>query len=147
MRKRDLIGGIISCIIGTVCLAALLLTDTKLETMFVWGTGYCLALGIAKISKYRWWNLPENRNRRDAMLESESIDHQDELQVKIRDRAGRGAYIFGQYIICAVALVFIILSAWDIHVSTNIILFILCGYLLLQLIAEKMIHHFISKKY
>ena len=138
MRKRDLITGIISCIIGTVCLTALLLTETTLETMFVWGTGYCLVLGISKIDKYRWWNLPENRNRRDAMLESESIEQQDELRVKIRDRAGRCAYIFGQYIICAVMLILIILTAWDILVNTNIILYILCGYLLLQLIAEKL---------
>ena len=147
MRKHDLIFGILSFIIGAVCLSVMLLTETKLEMTLCWGAGYCLVLGIAKIGKYRWWNLPENRNTRDAMLESETIDRQDELKMKIRDRSGRYAYIFGQYIICAVAMILIVLSAWEISIGIDAVLYIFCGYLLLQIMAEKIVYKHISKKY
>lgn len=146
MKKRDLVSGIIWLLMGIACLLAVLLFETKLESLLCGFTGVCLVLGVLTIRKYLYWRSPENRERYQAILENEKIEMHDEMKEKVRDQSGRCAYIFGLYLGGISIIVFEILRQLEIMDSRMIVLF-LSGYLAVQLIAEKVMFHYFMKKY
>lgn len=133
-------------LMGIACLLAALLFETKLENLLCGFTGVFLVVGVLTIRKYLYWSSPENRERYQEILENEKIEMHDELKEKIRDKSGRYAYIFGLYIGGISIIVFEILRQLEIMDSRMIVLY-LGGYLVVQLIAEKIIFHHFMKKY
>lgn len=99
------------------------------------------------ICKYFYWSSPKNKERYEQRLENERIEQHDELKTKIRDRAGRYAYILGLLVISLSILVFGILGALDIIANTRIVVLYLGAYLLFQVVAGIVIFNMIIKKY
>lgn len=89
----------------------------------------------------------KNKERYEQRLENERIEQHDELKTKIRDRAGRYAYILGLLVISFSILVFGILGALDVIANTRIIVLYLGAYLLFQVIAGIVIFNMLMKKY
>ena len=147
MRKHNLIIGVVCLLIGIGCLCTALIFETKLDDMLSWFAGYGIVFGGLTTGKYLYWCLPKNREMRNKILAYDAIEQQDELKVSIRDKTGRYAYIFGQYLLCAAILVTGILGKLELIADAHPFLLILTGCLVLQLIFEKLVYHHISKKY
>lgn len=143
MRKSNLITGIVYVIIGVVCL----LSDLLGKASFYGFDVFFLVYGGRAIYKYCYWNAPENRERRQEILDHENIEMQDELKVKIKDKAGRYAYTIGQYIICFFIFLLCILGKMGIIGDESGIVMTLGGVLVVQLIIEKIAFQYISKKF
>ena len=149
MKKRDLVSSIVCLVIGAVCLVAGLFFDTKLESMLGAMAGILLVRGVLRLRDYLYWNAPENRERYQEILENERIENHDELKEKVRDRSGRYAYLFGLYFVCAAVVVIELLRIQEIldYNTTRAIMLSLGGYLVVQLIAERVIFKHLMKKY
>ena len=132
MKKSNLIAGIVSVVIGVVCMLIALLTETKLDGIF-WGlTGAGIAPGAMNIFQYFHWNAPENRAHYETMLENKRIEMNDELKTKVRNQAGRYAYAVGLMIVCISMLVFAILGVLEIVENAHVFVLYLFGYLMVQ---------------
>lgn len=147
MKKSNLVAGIGSVVVGVVCLLIALLTETKLEGI-LWGiTGAGIAPGVMSIFRYFHWNAPENRAHYEELLENERIEMHDELKNKVRNQAGRYAYVSGLMIICASILVFSILGALGIVENARVFVLFLFGYLIVQYILGIAIFNRLMKQY
>lgn len=93
MKKKDLTTAWIYLVIGVICFAALVLTDSKLDSLLIAGAAVGLLEGVVKIGNYVYWRRPENQAEYREMQESEQTEQQDELMQMLRDQAYRHAYI------------------------------------------------------
>ena len=91
MKKKALMTAWIYLEIGVVCFAALVLTDSKLDSLLIAGAVVGLLEGIVKIGNYAYWRRPENQTEYQEMQETEQIEQQDELKQMLRDQAYRHA--------------------------------------------------------
>ena len=147
MKKSNLITGILYVLFGVACLIVALLIETKLEDI-LWGfAGAGIFPGIMMICKYFYWSSPKNKEQYEERLENDRIEQHDELKTKVRDRAGRYAYVLGLLVISFSILVFGILGALDVIDNARIIVLYLGAYLLFQVIAGIVIFNVLMKKY
>ena len=147
MKKSNLIAGICSVAVGVICMLIALLTETKLEGI-LWGlTGAGIAPGVLQILQYLHYNAPENRERYEELLENKSIEMRDELKNKVRNQAGRYAYVAGLMIICVSMLLFSILGALGIVENAQVFVLYLFAYLMVQFIVGIVFFHRLMKKY
>lgn len=147
MKKSNFTEGIIGVIIGIVCLLTVLLFDTKLEGTLTSFAIYALIFSVRAINKYLYWNKPENKERGREILENEKIEMQDELNVKIKDKSGRYAYTFSINFISVSIIIFHILGEFELIDNARMIILYLGGFLVLQVIVERVVFNHISKKY
>ncbi|MBR5225347.1 MAG: hypothetical protein IKV90_06770 [Clostridia bacterium] len=147
MKKSNLIAGICSVAVGVICMLIALLTETKLEGI-LWGlTGAGIAPGVLQILQYLHYNAPENRERYEELLENKSIEMRDELKNKVRNQAGRYAYVAGLMIICVSMLLFSILGALGIVENAQVFVLYLFAYLMVQFILGIVFFNRLMKKY
>ncbi len=147
MKKSDLIYGILCTAVGVVFLLLTLLTETKADGLFLSAAVYCLIFGIGTLRRYAYWNSPENRERGQEIAENERIESQDELKIKIRDKAGRYAYTLGLFVAAGTAILFGTLGELEILENPEPLVLYLTFYLILQLAAERIIYNHLMKKY
>lgn len=147
MRTRNLIEGIVMLSIGIGSLIAALIAAPALDDVMYHLTGYCSMFGILSIGRYLYWNLPKNRAAREKILYYENIEQNDELQVRIRDQAGRIANEVGVYALCAAIFIADILDQLEIIQDAGITILILAICLALQLIAQWISLRHITKKF
>ena len=105
MKKKDLTTAGIYLVIGAICFAALVLTDSKLDSLLIAGAAVGLLEGVVKIGNYVYWRRPENQAEYREMQESEQIEQQDEFMQMLRDQAYRHAYITNLRVTMAAALI------------------------------------------
>ena len=74
MKKKDLMAAWIYLAIGVVCFAALVLTDSKLDSLLIAGAVVGLLEGIVKIGNYAYWRRQENQTEYQEMQETEQIE-------------------------------------------------------------------------
>lgn len=151
MKKSNLIVGGLYTLVGAVFLVLAIYitahTESKLGGIFFGLAGAGIAIGIGTICQYFYWSSPKNRERyldRQAEIE---IEQRDELKTKLRDKAGRHAYVLGIYTICISMLVFSILGALTIVRDYVLIVAFLGGYLLFQVVIGIVIFNHLLKKY
>ena len=70
MKKKDLTTAGIYLVIGVICFAALVLTDSKLDSLLIAGAAVGLLEGVVKIGNYVYWRRPENQAEYREMQES-----------------------------------------------------------------------------
>ena len=147
MKKSDLAEGIVYVLMGAVCLLLeFLFWETSNKSLIGFAV-FCLFRGIPKIREYVYWHSPENIERCREYTENEEIEAKDELRVKIRDKAGRYVYVGGLYGISAIVVVVGILGKLGIIADPSETVLWLGGYLLVQVIAERVVYNHIMKKY
>lgn len=147
MKKSNLVTGIIFLLLGIVFFLAALLTDSKLGGMLYGFAGACSGPGVAMICKYFYWSSPKNRARYQERLDTEKIEMNDELKIKLRDKSGRYTYVLGLGVICISIMVFSILGVLEIIDNSRMIVLYLAGYLVFQYIAGIVIFNHLLKKY
>lgn len=147
MKKSSLITDFVYLAAGIILLTAALLTDSKLDSLLFGFAAAFICSGSVIICKYFYWNTPENKNRYLERLKNEKIEMQDELKVKLRDRSGRYAYIFGIVIISISLVIFSILGTLEIIDNSRIIILYLGEYLIFQIFAGIAIFNHLLKKY
>ena len=96
--------------------------------------GVGIGPGLMIIFKYFYWNKPENKKRYQEKSEKEAIELHDELNIKLRDKSGHYAYVYGIIVICFSIVVFSILGQLEIITHSGIILLYLGAYLIFQLV-------------
>jgi len=146
MKKSDLISGIITVALGVVCLLAALFWKGGPKSLVSLAV-YCFLFGIRAIRRWCYWHSPANREWGREILESETIEAQDERNVKIRDRAGRYANLFGLHVIAVIAVGSGMLWEMGIFADGRLFACILGLYLVLQLLAEHVIKRHLEKRY
>lgn len=147
MKKSNLLTGLIYLIVGVISLVTALVTNSKLDGLLFGFAGAGIFPGFLLIYRYYYWNKPGNRERYEEKLEDENIQQQDELNVKLRDKSGRYAYILG---ICTVSfsiVLFSILGVLEIIENTRLIILYLGGYLIFQIGIGILIFNHLLKKY
>lgn len=147
MKKNNLATGIMYVIVGVIFLLAATLTDSKLDSLFFGFAGAGMIPGIMMICKYLYWNKPRNKERYKEKLENEKIEQHDELKVKLRDKAGRYAYVLSLVIVSISIVLFSILGHLEIIADSRMILLYLGTYFIFQIIIINVIFHHLLKKY
>lgn len=99
------------------------------------------------IVQYVYWSAPKNKERYLKRLEYVQIESNDELNVKVRNLAGRYAYAFGLMFVCASIMLFGILGALEIIENAHMIVLYLGAYLLLEIVVYVAAFHCLMKKY
>lgn len=134
MKKSNLITGFIYLIAGMILLLIAIFTNTKLDSLLCGFAGVGIGPGLMIIFKYFYWNKPENKKRYQEKSEKEAIELHDELNIKLRDKSGHYAYVYGIIVICFSIVVFSILGQLEIITHSGIILLYLGAYLIFQLV-------------
>ncbi len=147
MKKKDLMTAWVYLVIGVVCFAALVLTDSKLDSLLTAGAAVGLLEGVVKIGNYVYWRRPENQAEYQEMQESEQIEQQDELKQMLRDQAYRHAYITNLRVTMAAALVCGALKLLGILDFGEKLMYALAAWVILQLILVDVIYHWLDRKY
>ena len=133
--------------IGVICFAALVLTDSKLDSLLIAGAAVGLLEGVVKIGNYVYWRRPENQAEYREMQESEQIEQQDELMQMLRDQAYRHAYITNLRVTMAAALICGALKLIDILAFGDKLMYALAAWVILQLILVDVIYRCLHRKY
>ncbi|MDO5401677.1 MAG: hypothetical protein Q4F17_12030 [Eubacteriales bacterium] len=147
MKKSNLLWGIGYLLVGLSCLLLAIFTETALDGLLSGLTGAGIGCGAVTIYKYFYWSAPKHRERYAELLKAEDIALHDELNVKLRDKAGRYAYVFGIYVLCVLLLAVSVLDSLGVAINAWMVILILGGYLALQLIAGIVIQVHLTKKY
>ena len=147
MKKKDLMTAWVYLVIGVVCFAALVLTDSKLDSLLTAGAAVGLLEGVVKIGNYVYWRRPENQAEYQEMQESEQIEQQDELKRMLRDQAYRRAYITNLRVTMAAALVCGALKLLEILDFGEKLMYALAAWVILQLILVDVIYRWLDRKY
>ena len=137
MKKKDLTTAGIYLVIGVICFAALVLTDSKLDSLLIAGAAVSLLEGVVKIGNYVYWRRPENQQ----------IEQQDELMQMLRDQAYRHAYITNLRVTMAAALICGALKLIDILPFGDKLMYALAAWVILQLILVDVIYRCLNRKY
>lgn len=147
MKKKDLMTAWIYLAIGVVCFAALVLTDSKLDSLLIAGAVAGLLEGTVKLGNYAYWRRPENQTEYQEMQETEQIEQQDELKQMLRDQAYRHAYITNLRITMAAALVCGALELLEILTFGDKLMYALAAWVILQVILADVIYRCLHRKY
>lgn len=147
MKKSMLWMGIAYVLVGMILLAASWLCDTRLESL-LFGFGFaCLAPGLVAIGRYFYWSSPKNRDRYRERIERETIELHDELNVKLRDKSGRYAYLAGLAVLSLSIVVFALLDAWEVISDGRLIVLYLGAYFLFQILIGLVFFRRLQRKY
>ncbi|MDE6924228.1 MAG: hypothetical protein K2P59_03055 [Acetatifactor sp.] len=147
MKKSYLIESIMFLAGGVIFMAAALLTDTVLDSLFVGFASGAVCAGIANFCRYFYWKAPRNAERYRERLEAEKIEMHDELKVKLRDRSGRYAYALGLGAVSVSIVIFSILGQMEVIGNSRLIVLYLGGYLVFQIVVGHVIYRHMLKKY
>ena len=147
MDKKNLYLGIVFVLIGFPLIMIALTADIKLDGILAGFGGGLLGPGIVRILCYRHWNKPEHREEYQKRMEMEQINLHDELNVKLRDRAGKYAYWLNLIVTCAGILVLTALDDLEILTVESWIFKCLAGYLTFQAFSYFLIFYKLQDKY
>ncbi len=148
MKKSTLLSGIIALVIGIAALmAAIHQTDNNISGILFGLTGCGLGLGIGTIINYTYWSTGKNRKRYKELLERKNIEVNDELNQKIRDKAGRITESIGLAIIISLIITLTLFEALGFMASGYLTVVILSFYLLIRLVIYAVVFNSVRKEY
>ena len=147
MKKSMLWTGLTYVVAGTILLAVSWSCETRVESL-LFGFGFaCLAPGLVAIGRYFYWSTPKNRDRYRERIERETIELHDELNVKLRDKSGRYAYLAGLAVLSLSIVVFSLLDAWEVIAGGRLMVLYLGGYFLFQILIGLVFFRRLKRKY
>lgn len=147
MKKSNLVVGICYILAGILCLLAACFMETRLDGLLFGFAGAGLGPGIMMLYRYHYWSAPERQETYRERLEQERIERNDELKEKLRDRAGRYAYLLGLVVISCSMVVFSVLGSLELLENAEMIVLYFGGYLVLQIAAGNLFFRHLLKKY
>ena len=147
MKKNTLILGLIALVIGVTALAGAVIFQNGLSGIFYGLGGAGCALGLGNIISYLYWSSGKNKKRYDEILESKSIEVNDELNSKVRDRSGRITCSIGFAAVCVTAILLEILEGLGMISGSYLTVMILCAFLFFQMITYIIVFSSVRKKF
>lgn len=147
MNKRNLRDGISCIVIAVVCLLITFHPGIRTAEHLTGLARSYFIVGVLAVGRYLYYNSRGNRELYREIRENEEIEFRDELREKIREKAGWYAYQLGVYLIVLAMIVFVILEAFGIMRDTDTIVVCFGTYLVVQVIAERVIYKYIAQKY
>lgn len=148
MKKSTLLCGIVALLVGIAALmAAINQTDNNIAGILFGLTGCGLGLGIGSIVNFIYWSSEKNKKRYAEILENKNIEVHDELNQRIRDKAGRITDTIGFAIILTIILTLTLFEALGFMTSGYVTVVILSFYLLLRLIIYVVVFNSVRKEY
>ena len=147
MEKKNLVSGICMTIVGLAFLVIALTTEMKLDGILAGFGSALFAPGILRIRRYRHWNKPENREKYQEMMEKEQISLHDELNVQLRDKAGRYTFWINFVISAAGTVILVILKDLEVIILEPWVFKCLAGYIVFQVVAYVWIFYKLLDKY
>ena len=147
MKKRYLSKGLVLVLVGICFILTSIFTESTFDSL-LWGlAGGALGPGLVMIIKYLYYSMPKNVEYYREIDEQEDINLHDELNLKLRDKSGRIAYIIGLYIICISEVIFSILGKMGIINDHKVIVLYLFGLLVVQIVIGKVVYRLLREKY
>lgn len=147
MKKNTLITGILLLLIGVAALGAAVIFQNNMNGLFYGLGGAGCALGIGNIISYFYWSSDKNKKRYEELLENKSIEVNDELNSKIRDRSGRITCNIGFAAACITAILLEILECLGLISGSYLTVMVLCGFLIFQIITYIFVFSSIKKQF
>ena len=148
MKKTTLSFGIIILIIGIAALmAAINQTDNNIGGILFGLAGCGIGLGIGNIFSFIYWSSGKNKKRYEELLEKKNIEANDELNQKIRDKAGRITSTIELAIIISLIIVLTLFEALGYMTTGYVTVVILSFYLLLRFIIYVAVFNSVRKEY
>ncbi len=147
MRKKDLISGIIYTGLGAAALLAAVLTDSAIDAVLCGLAGGFGFTGICMIVRYFYWSSPKRQEEYRKRLDAADIEIHDELKIKIRDKAGRYAYVLGLMLLSFSMLLIALLGAAGKITGFRFMVFYLGGLLAVQIAAGYVIFNKLLQRY
>ena len=146
MKKNTLAFGILALLAGVTALAAAFVFHGKHNGICFGIGGAGCALGLGNIISYFYWSSENNKKRYEEILENKSIEINDELNTKLRDRAGRITGSIGFATVCVIAILLEILESLGSITGSYLTVTVLCGLLVFQMITYMVVFSFEKKK-
>ena len=147
MMKSDLMVGLLYIAAGVAALLAALGAGDRLDGILFGLAGAGIGPGAVMVWRYAYWSAPKNRERYQERLENERIERNDELKEKLRDRAGRYAYLLGLVVVSVSMLAAGVLSALGILGDCRGFVLYLGAFLVVQIAAGMVFFQRLLKKY
>ncbi len=148
MKKNTLICGIIALVIGIAALmAALNQTQDSIAGILFGAAGSGIGLGAGGIISFIYWSSGKNKKKYEEVLARKDIEVNDELNQKIRDKAGRITNSIGLAVIIALILTLTIFEALGFITTGYMTVVILSFYLLFRMIIYVVVFNSVRKEY
>ena len=147
MKKNTLIFGILALVIGVVSLTAAFIFGGNMTGFFFGLGGAGAALGIGNIISYFYWSSQRNNKRYEELLENKSIEVNDELNSKVRDRCGRITCSVGFGAVCVTVILLEILEGAGLISGSYLTVMVLCAFLFFQMITYIIVFSSVRKKF
>ena len=147
MKKNTLIFGILALLIGVTALGAAFIFTGNMNGVFFGIGGAGCALGLGNIISYFYWTSDKNKKRYEELLENKSIEVNDELNSKIRDRAGRITCSVGFAAVCVTTILLEILEGLGLISGSFLTVIVLSCFLLFQIITYMIVFSSVKKNF
>lgn len=148
MKKSNRTYGTVFLVVGLAQLLLAILLREKPFSSYLFGlAGGLIGSGGSMLIRYLYWTRPKNRERYKERLETEKIELQDELKAKLRDKAGRYAYMLGLLIVAVTLPVLGLINAFFEVEGLRFTILYLGTFLLLEYVAGIVIFRHLLKKY
>lgn len=147
MKNTNLFFGILALLAGIAALAAAFIFQGNMIGICFGIGGAGCALGLGNIISYFYWSSEKNKKRYEEILETKSIEINDELNSRIGDKAGKitGSIVFAA--VCAIAILLEILEGLGLVTGSYLTVTVLCGLLVFQIIIYMVVFSAIRKKF
>lgn len=147
MKNTNLFFGILALLAGVAALAAAFIFQGNMIGICFGIGGAGCALGLGNIISYFYWSSEKNKKRYEEILETKSIEINDELNSRIGDKAGKitGSIVFAA--VCAIAILLEILEGLGLVTGSYLTVTVLCGLLVFQIIIYMVVFSAIRKKF
>lgn len=147
MKRSYLIIGILYILAGIIFLLIVLFTQTRLEGLFSGFAGAGIGPGLFMVYRYFYWNRPTKKEEYEKRMEQERIELHDELKEKVRGKTAQYVYALGLCVISVSTVLFAVLDSMEILENSDIFVFYLVGYLVVQIVGGHLIFRHLMKKY
>ena len=147
MKRNTLIFGIIALLIGAAALAAAFIFQNNMLGLFCGLGGAGCALGLGNFFSYFYWSSGNNNKRYEEMQDNKSIEVNDELNSKVRDRSGRITCSIGFAAVCVTVILLEILEGLGLIAGSYLTVMILCAFLFFEMITYVIVFSSVRKKF
>ena len=147
MKNTNLLFGILALLAGVAALAAAFIFQGNMIGICFGIGGAGCALGLGNIISHFYWSSEKNKKRYAEILENKSVEVNDELNSKIRDRSGRITCNIGFAAVCLAVILLEILEGLGFISGSYLTVMILCGFLLFQIITYMFVFSSVKKNF
>ncbi len=147
MKKSNFVAGVVYVLAGIGFLLAGLLTNTNVDALLFGFAGACMGPGCVMLFRYFYWSSSKHKKEYHEKLEKEQIELHDELKEKLRDKAGRYAYVLGLIVVGVSIPAFGVLNKLQLVDVSNVLIIFLFIYFIFQYVAGAAIFKMLLKKY